>query len=85
MLACTTTLPAVAGPEISRCFPVLPPDGAVVGPRPVFQLGYESWKTRIRASFGSGSGSTRKGRILPRWCSISASGEAGGWSASRVT
>lgn len=42
MLACTTTLPAVAGPEISRCFPVLPPDGAVVGPRPVFQLGYES-------------------------------------------
>lgn len=41
-LACLPLVLATGGSAVSRSFPVLPPDGAVVGPRPVFQLGYES-------------------------------------------
>ena len=36
------TLPALAEPSVDRVFPVSPADGAVVGPRTVFELGYEA-------------------------------------------
>ncbi len=42
LLLTWTTLPAIAEPAVSRVFPVSPADGAVVGPRTVFQLGYEA-------------------------------------------
>ena len=42
LLLAWASLPAIAEPAASRVFPVAPLDGAVVGPRPVFQLGYEA-------------------------------------------